>query len=416
MKKRSALVFGILFSLTTNLVADGMDAKAILLAKTLLIIDTHIDVPNRLRKNYEDVSKATENGDFDYPRAISGGLNAPFMSIYIPAELEAKGEDTALANQLIDDVENLIQQAPDKFYKACSSADVESSIKLNKIALPMGLENGSPLAGDLKNLEHFWNRGIRYITLAHSKSNHISDSSYDSHRQWYGLSDFGKQLIPEMNKLGVMVDVSHITDIAFYQVMEISKAPVIASHSSARYFTPNFERNMSDEMIIKLAQHQGVIQVTFGSSFLDQSARDAWDVFEEEEKQFVRDNTQLEPKSAEVEEFKKQYKQQHPELWVSVDRVLDHIDHIVKLTSIDNVGIGSDYEGVGDSLPVGLKDVSSYPNLIKGLLKRGYDETAIEKILSGNVLRVWKAVEQFAASQGTVTRHCLNNVGHFNKK
>lgn len=410
MKKIMLCLMGICFSVS-GLKADNLDEKAAQLAKSSLIIDTHIDVPYRLAEHYEDISNATEKGDFDYPRAIEGGLNAAFMSIYLPARLDGTEEAVTLADKLIDDMEKIVQGAPDKFFIACSTEEVEASLGTSRVALPMGIENGSPIAGSFSNLQHFYKRGVRYVTLTHAKSNHISDSSYDENRRWNGLSEFGKQLIPEMNRLGMMVDVSHVSDIAFYQVMEITKVPVIASHSSARHFTPGFERNMSDEMIIKLAQKDGVIQINFGSTFLTRSAQQAWDLFDAERAKFIEENKLSETDDlTEIEAFDTRYKSQHPELWATVDDVLDHIDHVVKLTSIDNVGIGSDYDGVGDSLPAGLKDVASYPALIKGLLKRGYDETAIRKLLGGNLLRVWKQVEQYAKQQGTLKTQCNTEI------
>jgi len=260
----------------------------------------------------------------------------------------------------------------------------------------MGMENGSPIEGDLANLKHFYDRGIRYITLTHSKANHISDSSYDEERPAGGLTDFGKTLVKEMNNIGVMVDVSHISDDAFFDVMELSKTPVIASHSSARHFTPGFERNMSDDMIKLMAKNGGVIQINFGSSFINQSAIEYGKVRKEAIKAFTTANN-LEKDSAEITAFKKQYKIDNPYPYASLNDVLDHFDHVINLVGVDYVGIGSDYDGVGDSLPSNLKDVASYPNLIEGLLKRGHSEADIAKILSGNVMRVWKAVEAYAA-------------------
>ncbi len=244
--------------------------KAIKLAQENILIDTHIDVPYRIHNKWDDVSKATERGDFDYPRAIEGGLNAPFMSIYIPAnlEFEGKGKSYELANQLIDMMEALAYRAPDKFAIADSVADVEKQFKDGVMSLAMGMENGSPIEGEIKNLHHFYERGVRYITLAHSQSNHISDSSYDIRRKWKGLSPFGKELVSEMNNIGMLIDVSHISDAAFYQVMELSKVPVIASHSSLRKYTPGFERNMDDDMLLALKKNGGVIQINFGSSFV----------------------------------------------------------------------------------------------------------------------------------------------------
>jgi len=366
------------------------------IAKKYIITDGHIDVPYRLEDEFEDVAEHTAHGDFDFPRAVAGGLDAPFMSIYIPARLEESGGSKKLADKLITMVEDIVKAAPEKFALAHSTAEVEANFAKGIMSLPMGMENGSPIEGDLANLKHFYDRGIRYITLTHSKANHISDSSYDEERPAGGLTDFGKALVKEMNNIGVMVDVSHISDDAFFDVMELSKTPVIASHSSARHFTPGFERNMSDEMIKLMAKNGGVIQINFGSSFINQSAIDYGKVRKEAIKAFTAANN-LEKDSAEIAAFKKQYKIDNPYPYASLNDVLDHFDHVINLVGVDYVGIGSDYDGVGDSLPSNLKDVASYPNLIEGLLKRGHNEADIAKILSGNVMRVWKAVEVYAA-------------------
>ncbi|MCJ8296598.1 MAG: dipeptidase [Colwellia sp.] len=366
------------------------------IAKKYIITDGHIDVPYRLESEFENVAEHTEHGDFDFPRAVAGGLDAPFMSIYIPARLEKTGGSKALADKLITMVEDIVKAAPDKFALAYSTADIKANFAKGIISLPMGMENGSPIEGDLANLKHFYDRGIRYITLTHSKANHISDSSYDENRPAGGLTDFGKTLVAEMNNIGVMVDVSHISDEAFYDVMALTQTPVIASHSSARHFTPGFERNMSDEMIQALAKNDGVIQINFGSSFISQAAIDYGKLRKAAIKVFIAEND-LEKKSDEVKAFKEQYKINNPYPFASLSDVLDHFDHVVKLVGINYVGIGSDYDGVGDSLPKNLKDVASYPNLIAGLLKRGYSEQDIAKILSGNVMRVWQAAEAYAA-------------------
>ncbi|MDP4985564.1 dipeptidase [Pseudoalteromonas tunicata] len=366
--------------------------RAIELTKKTILVDTHIDVPYRLEHKWEDVSQAA-GGDFDYPRAVQGGLNAPFMSIYIPAGLEKTGGSYELANKLIDYVEAIVGRAPDKFAIADSVQDVKDHFAAGKMSLPMGMENGSPIEGKLENLKHFYQRGVRYITLAHSQSNHISDSSYDLRRQWQGLSPFGKELITAMNNIGMMIDVSHISDDAFYQVMALSKTPVIASHSSLRKYTPGFERNMDDNMLLALKKNGGVIQINFGSSFVIASAGAWGDQFKAKRKELAKQNGEESPM---VKDFRKAYLAKNPYPFATIAQVLDHIDHVVKLIGIEHVGIGSDYDGVGDSLPIGLKDVASYPNLVQGLLDRGYSEADITKILSGNVLRVWQQVEQYA--------------------
>lgn len=370
--------------------------RAAEIAHTSIIVDTHVDVPYRLEEKYEDVTEATEGGDFDYPRAVAGGLNAPFISIYTPAAVEETGGAKEMADRLIDMVEDIAQRAPDKFAIAYSVADVRRHFDEGRISLPMGMENGAPIEGDLDNLRHFYDRGIRYITLTHSKSNHISDSSYDENKRWQGLSPFGEDLVMAMNQLGVMVDVSHVSDEAFYDVMEITKVPVIASHSSARAFTPDWERNMSDEMIVRLKENGGVIMINFGSAFLTETSNvAAYAAFDAYEK-YLEDNG-LDAADYPSADFEKTYREANPYPYASLNDVLDHIDHVVKIASVDYVGIGSDFDGVGDSLPEGLKDVSGYPNLVRGLLERGYSEEDLRKVLGENLLRVWSAVETYAS-------------------
>ncbi len=387
-----------LFAISTlyisNISAITVSDKANKLAQENIIIDSHIDVPYRLEEKWVDVTKATEGGDFDYPRAKQGGLNAPFMSIYIPASLDSSANSTKLADKLIDYVEAIVGRAPDKFAIATSTADVEQQFVKGLISLPLGMENGSPIQGDLANLQHFYERGIRYITLAHSQANHISDSSYDLRRKWKGLSPFGKELVQEMNKIGMLIDISHVSDAAFYQTMELTQTPVIASHSSLRAFTPGFERNMDDEMIKALGKNGGVIQINFGSTFVTKRAN-AWSKKRSAEQKAVE--KKFGKDSDEYKSFREQFSAKNPLPYATLDSVLDHIDHVVKLIGIDHVGIGSDYDGVGDSLPTDLKDVSTYPNLIQGLLNRGYSDAHIIQILSGNFMRVWKENETYAA-------------------
>ncbi len=379
--------------------AEPVTDRGTALAQSLLIVDTHIDVPYRLHQGWEDVTVATDGGDFDYPRAAAGGLNALFMSIYIPADVDAAGEAKGFAEGLIDTVEALVASAPEKFAIATCTADIEAQRQAELISMPMGMENGGPIEGDFENLNHFRERGIRYVSLAHSKSNHISDSSYDLNEQWQGLSDFGKTLIGEMNRQGVMVDVSHISDKAFWQVLELTAVPVIASHSSLRHFTPGFQRNMSDEMVSALTENGGVIQINFGSSFLTKEARDYSNATQQAMIRFRAESEENMTPEA-MRAFAEDYRKENPYPYATLEDVLDHIDRAVELAGIDHVGIGSDYDGVGDSLPVGLKDVSTFPNLINGLMERGYSEAAIAKILGGNLMRVWGEVEKYAEAAG----------------
>ena len=367
------------------------------LAQKYMLIDTHIDVPERLEGNWEDVTGPTRAGDFDYERARRGGLDLPFMSIYTPAEAEAQGSSYSLANRLIDRVEALVGRAPGKFALVRTPQEAVAAHQRGLIGLAMGMENGSPIDGKLENLAFFQGRGISYITLTHSLSNHISDSSYDEHRQWNGLSPFGRDLVAEMNRLGIMVDISHVSDAAFYQVLELSQTPVIASHSSARHFTPGWERNMSDDMIRALAAGGGVIMVNFGSSFLTEEARQWFDHMKEARKAFLQQNG-LDEHDMEAEAFQGSYRAEHPFPYASLDDLTAHFEHIIGLVGVAHVGIGSDFDGVGDSLPAGMKDVSFYPALIAKLLDKGHSEEDIEAIMGGNLLRVWRAVEQYAIS------------------
>ena len=375
---------------------QDLSAKAAELSKRFIITDGHVDLPYRLKgddfnpETDADILISTDDGDFDYERSVAGGLDAPFMSIYIPARYQEEGGAKELADSLIDLVTAITELHPDKFALAVSPSDVQANFDAGKISLPMGMENGAPIGDDLANVAYFQERGIRYITLTHSKNNLICDSSYDTTRLWNGLSPFGEEVVKEMNRVGIMVDVSHISDSTFYDVMALTNVPVIASHSSCRHFTPDFERNMSDDMIRKLGENNGVIQINFGSTFLDGHSQEVRSALGEV----------LEQKGDSLEgdarrEFIRSYLEENG-FFSSVEKVADHIDRVVELAGIDHVGLGSDFDGVGDSLPVGLKDVSMYPNLIEELLRRGYSEEDIEKICYGNVFRVWQAVEDAA--------------------
>ena len=382
-------------SLSLAATADKYDRQAAELVSKYLLVDTHIDVPYRIHYEWQDVTQATEKGEFDYPRAVKGGLNVPFMSIYTPAGSEYDGSAFALANTLIDQVEAIVARAPDRFAVARSTRDVEKQFADGKLSLALGMENGAPIQGSLDKLRHIHERGVRYVTLAHSDSNHISDSSYDQVRLWQGLSPFGREVVAEMNRLGMMVDISHLSDKAAHEVLTLSKAPVIASHSSARHFLTNepvFERNMDDELIKALAANGGVIMINFGSSFVTTAANEYRNSYRPAAQAYAQRHG-LRPGDPRIARFEKDYRSKHPFPFATVSDVADHVDHVVKLAGIEHVGIGSDYDGVGDSLPVGLKDVSTYPNLVAELLRRGYGEADIGQFLGANLMRVWKAVE-----------------------
>lgn len=396
---RSLLLLATLIGVSASIPLSATEIfageKARQLAADTIIIDTHIDVPWRLMMDWEDLTKAAQRGDFDYERARAGGLNAPFMAIYVPSSYEDNGAYT-LANHLIDFVESLVFRAPDKYGIAYSSADIYSHAEQGLISLPMGMENGAPLEGSLDKLSHFYQRGVRYITLAHAEDNHIADSSYDIRRRWGGLSPFGQEVVAEMNRIGMMIDVSHISDEAFYDVLEATQVPVIATHSSARTFTPGWQRNMSDEMIEALAENGGVVQVTFGSTFVTAQANQHRARIQRLTREI---NEALGEGTDEAQAAIEQMREENQYPFATYEDVLEHFDHIIQLVGIDHVGIGSDYDGVGDTLPEGLKDASTFPNLIQGFLDRGYSEQDIEKILYKNTMRVWEAAEAFAQAQ-----------------
>jgi len=370
-----------------------MSYKAKELSKELIIADGHIDLPYRLHEEgliYEeniDLNHNT-NRNFDIPKARKGGLNSPFMSIYIPSE-KTYSEGFELANSLIDLVENIVESNKDHFQLALTPEDVINNFNNNKISLPMGMENGSPIGNNIKNLKFFFDRGIRYITLTHAKNNQICDSSYDTERKWNGLSEFGKELVKEMNKIGMMIDVSHVSDKTFYDILNITEKPLIASHSSPRKFTPNFERNMSDDMIIELAKNKGVILINFGSSFVNHNSNLIFSKIDKlVESWRIENGYELKDENV-IKKRELLINQKNP--FASIDDVLDAIDHVNNLVGHNHIGFGSDFDGLGNSLPSNLKDVSFYPKLIEGLLKRGYNKESIEKICYKNFFRVWNA-------------------------
>tara|TARA_R110002049_G_scaffold72099_8_gene186052 strand:+ start:2594 stop:3844 length:1251 start_codon:yes stop_codon:yes gene_type:complete len=386
---------------------DLSDEERLVLAKKIahntIMVDGHVDLPYRMRiggfslqKEILNVAERTEGGNFDYPRSKEGGLDAPFMSIYIPSRYQESGGAKVLADSLIRMTKGIATTWPDKFAMAYSPQDIQRNFEMGKISLPLGMENGAPIEADIGNVEYFYNQGIRYITLTHGKDNLIGDSSYDTTYTHGGLSEFGVKVVNEMNRLGVIVDISHVSDDTFYDVMEISKAPVIASHSSVRHFTPGFERNMNDDMISKLGEKGGVIMINFGGDFIDETFGEKSSKVNEHIVNWLADNNRKRSDPEAIAYIEKYVLENNP--FPSVGKVADHIDHVLNLVGVDHIGLGSDFDGVGDTLPTGLKDVSMYPNLIAELLKRGYSKEDIEKICYKNIFRVWNEVIAFAKS------------------
>ncbi|MCA9734399.1 MAG: membrane dipeptidase [Deferribacteres bacterium] len=403
MRKRLFLIMFILMACNSpeqKMKLDPNDPqfseKARAIHQKSILVDTHIDIPYRITHENVDISQRLADGHFDLVRAKEGGLDAPFFAVYVSSKFNQPGTDTAAkggayaeALRIITMIDSVVSASENLAESAISPGDVERIVGVGKIAVCMGMENGAPIEGDIQKLADLYQRGIRYITLTHAKDNHISDSSYDERHTNKGLTEFGKKLIVEMNRIGMMIDVSHISDDAFWQVMELSNAPVIASHSGLRTFR-HMERNMSDSMLVALAKNGGVFQYNFGSYFITDDygvpADSYWSVQDSLNRKFQNDHEKA------VSLFE-EYKKAHPAPNPDIDEVVRQLDYAIKLIGVDHVGLGSDYDGVNE-VPVGLEDVTKYPVLTEKMLALGYTAADIEKINGGNLLRVWKAVEQ----------------------
>jgi membrane dipeptidase len=399
---RFPFVFGLTLSMAAVPALAATNEAAHRLAQDSIIVDTHIDAPGELMSHWDDLGVATPGKEFDSPRARQGGLAIGFMSIYTSPDQDDAGTAWQSANTQIDAVEAMVGRHPDKFAKLTSPADVARLRKGGKVLLALGMENGAPIGDDLSQLAAFHKRGVRYITLAHSANNRISDSSYALQKKWGGLSPFGEKVVAEMNRLGIMVDVSHLSDDSIRDVLAATNVPVIASHSGMRHFTPGFERNISDELAKAVAAEGGVVQLVFGTGFIDAKAASDLQASFQAEADFDRENAALvaagKPARSK-DDFEKAWKDAHPMPVTHIEAVLDQIDYAVKLIGVDHVGIGSDFDGVSGNLPVELKSVADYPNLVAGLQARGHSDADIRKILGGNLLRVWTAVEKAATAR-----------------
>ncbi|MGQ0698040.1 MAG: dipeptidase [Panacagrimonas sp.] len=366
--------------------------RAQAIAQNSLLIDTHIDTPTRLINHVEDVSGRTPGGQFDYERARAGGLKVAFMVAFVPQADKSDEEAKKHAELLLNMVDNWVQAAPDKFTLVRSADEAAKLVEGSQVGLALGLENGSALGSDLSNVAYFAGRGIRYITLTHTRNNQIGDSSGEVVGKWSGLSPFGGQAVLEMQRQGVMIDVSHVADSTFYQVLELARVPVIASHSSCRELTPGYLRNMDDDMLRAIAKNGGVVQIAFGAQFLKNEYKAL------EDTRFVGYQKYLSDAGVKlfspVAQDRLNVLQATMRAGTAMD-VADHIDHAVKIAGIDHVGFGSDFDGIL-STPTDVPDASAYPAVIAELLRRGYSEPDIKKILGENLMRVWRAVEAYS--------------------
>jgi len=363
--------------------------KAERICQTNLILDSHIDWPDAFLTHQEDISTQTSAGDFDLIRARKGGLDAVFSVAYISPDL-----DTVKGRLMVDSMLNIIRHYPvaypDKFALSTTPGEVRSNFGKRLFSLIPCLENGSPVGEDLQYLHYLKDQGIAYITLCHSKTNLICDSNFDPERKWNGLRPLGSEVVREMNRLGIMVDISHSSDSTVVQALRLSEAPVIASHSSCRHFVPGFERNLPDDFIRAIAEKKGVIMVNFCTQFLDSVC-----LKNTEEIQQILESRNLRYDSKEGNDLIMEFAKTH-RLVCDSRQLVDHIEHVIKVAGIDYVGLGSDFDGVGPLKPSDVPDVSGYPVIVFELLKRGYSEEDIVKILSKNFLRVWEEVQKAA--------------------
>lgn len=357
------------------------------ICQTNLILDSHIDWPDFVLANPKDISTYTSNGDFDLVRARKGGLDAVLSVAYISADMDA-ATGRLMVDSMLKIIRHYPEAYPDKFAVSTTPGEVRSNFGKGLFSLIPCLENGSPVGEDLQYLKYLKDQGIAYITLCHSKTNLICDSNFDPERKWNGLSPLGSEVIREMNRLGIMVDISHSSDSTVLQALRLSEAPVIASHSSCRHFVPGFERNLPDDLIRAIADKNGVIMVNFCTQFLDSVC-----LKNTEEIQQILKSRNLRYDSKEGNDLIMEFAKTH-RLVCDSKQLVDHIEHVIKVAGIDYVGLGSDFDGVGPLKPTDVPDVSGYPVIVFELLKRGYSESDIVKILSQNFLRVWEEVLQ----------------------
>jgi membrane dipeptidase len=380
---------------------EALKAEAREIHDRVLTVDTHSDTPSLMLRKGWDIGERHEpgqrrSGKIDLPRMAEGGLDAEFFAAYVgQGERTPEGYARARerADELLHAIHKMAEDYPQLVELATSPEDAYRLEKEGKRAAFIGMENGYPIGKDLSLVKEYYDRGIRYITLCHSGDNDICDSSTEkSNPEDKGLSDFGREVVTECNRLGIMVDVSHVSDKSFFDVLEVTKAPVIASHSSVRSLCDH-QRNFSDEMLKALASNNGVVQICFVSSFVKKAKpnpekekvlavlREKYDSWSE-----VRDESDREKMRDEYGAIYEKY----PSEQATVQEFVDHIDYVVNLIGVDHVGIGTDFDGGGGI--EGCDDVSELPNITEELLRRGYSEEDIQKIWGANIMRVLRKV------------------------
>jgi len=376
--------------------AQSVSDQAKTLHSSSIVIDTHDDTTQRLLDPHFDLALRHSDGNIDIPRMKEGGLSAIFFSIWISSKILGPDAVKQALDQ-IDAVRETIRKHPNDLILATSVADIREAKKQHKIACLIGVEGGHMMGNDLSVLRTFAALGVRYMTLTHMDNNEWADSSTDKPAH-NGLTDFGKEVIREMNRLGILVDISHVSDKTFYDAIAVSKASVIASHSSCRSIC-NAARNMTDDMMRDLAKNGGVIQINYHVGFLSQEFRDFENAHPDVEKEI---NDEIKKRCGDNEACKlttgdqvvRDFMQAGKLPKVDWTVILDHIDHAVKIAGIDHVGLGSDFDGA--VMPLGMQDVTHLPQITDALLKKGYSESDIRKILGENTLRLLTQAERIS--------------------
>ncbi len=384
--------------------ADSISERARKLHFSSIVVDTHDDTTQRFLDGKFDLGTRSPAGSIDIPRMKEGGLGAIFFSIWIPSKVTGpEAVDRALVQ--IDAVREQIRKHPNDLVLATTAAEVRDARKQSKIAALMGVEGGHMIHSNLGVLRSYAALGVRYMTLTHSGNDEWADSSTDKpvHN---GLTDFGKEVVREMNRLGVMVDISHVSDKTFYDALEVSKAPLFASHSSCRAIC-DAPRNMTDQMMKDLAAKGGVVQINYHVGFLSQEFRDAEKTDPELNKTISAEATKRCGDNEgcqliEGDRITREYVEQGKLPRVEFGKIIEHIDHAVKAAGVDHVGLGSDFDGA--NMPYGMEDATKLPKITEALLQKGYSEGDVKKILGENTLRVMTEVERVSRELNSASK------------
>jgi membrane dipeptidase len=385
--------------------ADDVATRARKLHTESIVIDTHLDAPDQLAKKWVDVSTKGATDHFDIPRARDGGLTAPFFAIYVAASYADAGA-ARRALELIDLTHRVVDGHPKDMVMAATIADIRAAKQANKIAILMGIEGGHAIEDSLGVLREMYRAGVRYMTLTHTNTNHWADSSGPFYEPDFdpkqsavhgGLSDFGREVVKEMNRLGMIVDISHVSDATIRDVLAVSRAPVMASHSSCRALS-SIPRNLTDDQIKQIAAKGGVVMINVGSGFLDQKVYDDFVALLAKVKpEYLKLKAKYAKEPAKLRaEMMALYKRQGRSARASWTKVVDHIERVMTVGGEDAVGIGADFDGIEDP-PVGFEDVALYPKLSEELLRRGHSEAQVKKVLGENFLAFFARVEAVKA-------------------